>query len=191
MKSLVRSLAFCLVALSFAVSMQSARAQEVPTSQTPVDRLQERCDAVQTTIRRLHTTDGLLRVNIGQVYNDVSAQLMARLNGRLAINRVDSTRLVEITNEFESARLTFSSTYNEYEKALSSLLKIDCKSRSTEYYAQLLIARDARHKLSVSVQELNDLVSDYRVSVEQLKQDLRKSPEAGDQIDATGERSNE
>ena len=189
MKSIVRSLAFCLVALSFAVSMHPARAQEMPTSQTPVDRLQERCDTVQATTRRLHTTDGLLRVNVGQVYNDVSAQLMARLNGRLALNRIDSTRLVEISNEFESARLTFSTAYNEYEKALSSLLKIDCKSRSTEYYAQLLIARDARHKLSISVQGLNDLVIDYRVAVEQLKEDLRQPQDIGDQTKATGERA--
>ena len=109
--SIVRSLAFCLVAISFVVSMQPAAAQEaVLGAQTPVDRLQTRCDSVQATIRRLHTTDGLLRVNIGQTYNDISARLMARLNGRLALNRIDSARLVEITNQFESTRLTFNST---------------------------------------------------------------------------------
>lgn len=175
MKSIVRSLAFCLVALSFMVSMRPVHAQEISNQHTPVDRLQARCDTVQATIRRLHTTDGLLRVNIGQVYNDISAQLMARLNSRLALNRVDSTQLVEITSDFESARLRFSSTYNEYETAVSALLKTDCKARATEYYAQLLIARDARHKLSTSIQELNDLVSEYRVAVEQLKEELKGS----------------
>ena len=174
--SIVRSLAFCLVAISFVVSMQPAAAQEtVLGAQTPVDRLQARCDSVQATIRRLHTTDGLLRVNIGQTYNDISARLMARLNGRLALNRIDSARLVEITSQFESTRLTFNSTYNTYEGAVSSLVKIDCNARPTEYYAQLLITRDARHKLSTSVQELNDLVSEYRMTVEKLRHELNSS----------------
>ena len=176
MKSIVRSLAFCLVVAGFVVSIPLARAQEaIIDSQTSVDRLRVRCDVVQTTIRRLHTTDGLLRVNVGQVYNDISARLMARLNSRLALNRIDSTRLVEITNDFETARMKFSTTYNEYETAVSTLLKIDCNARPTEYYAQLLIARDVRHKLATSVQDLNDLVTDYRVAVEQLQEELRKS----------------
>ena len=74
MKSIVRSLAFCLVIASFVVSMRPVQAQEANIMpRTNVDRLQERCDTVEATIRRLHTTDSLLRVNTGQVYNDISA----------------------------------------------------------------------------------------------------------------------
>ena len=146
---------------------------------TNVDRLQERCDTVEATIRRLHTTDSLLRVNTGQVYNDISANLMAKLNGRLAINRKDSTELVEITNQFELARSTFSSSYNDYEKSISSLTKIDCKSHPAEYYAQLLVARDSRHELAISVEGLNSLVSDYRVAVEKLQTYLKQNDQSG------------
>lgn len=185
MKSLIRSLAFCLVIASFVVSMRPVQAQEANiTPQTTVDRLQERCDTVEATIRRLHTTDSLLRVNTGQVYNDISANLIAKLNGRLAINRIDSTELVEIANQFEQARAIFSSNYNSYEESIASLTKINCKNNTAEYYAQLLEARENRQKLAVSVEDLNNLVSDYRVAVEKLQGDLKKNNQR-DQADST------
>ena len=46
---------------------------------------------------------------------------MARLNGRLAINKLDSSKLVNITNEFESTRLKFNSNYNDYDTAMTDL----------------------------------------------------------------------
>ena len=174
MKSTVLSLAFCLVALALMIPVESAKAQPAtPNPQTQIDNLKWRCDSVQSTIRRLHTTDGLLRVNIGQVYNDISFQLMAKLNGRLAVNRVDSAKLVEITNEFESGREEFSEAYNDYEESVASLLKLNCQKNTAEYYAQLMVARDMRQKLAVSVEELNDTVVDYQVAVEQLKEQIR------------------
>lgn len=142
------------------------------SNDTPVDRIQEKCDIIRPILRRLHTNDALLRVNVGQEYNNISAKLMARLNSRLAINRIDSQRFVEIAAKFDSERTVFSSSYSEYEAQLSSLIKIDCKTDPTYFYAVLISARDARHKLSVSVQSMNDSLSEYRIAVEDLQQEL-------------------
>lgn len=158
-----------------------AIAQEMilqPLEDTAVSRLQAQCDTIQSTLRRLHTNDSLLRVNIGQSYNSISARLMARLNSRLALNRIESTEFVEISGRFDQERTAFSMNYREYEAALSSLLKIDCKSKASEFYAGLLAARDARTKLSISVRSMNDSLRDYQVAVEDLHQELNGADDA-------------
>lgn len=144
-----------------------------PAGETAIDRLQVRCDDIQVTLRRLHTSDSLLRVNIGQAYNGISARLMARLNSRLALNRIDSTKFVDISAQFDRERATFAAAYTEYETALSALLKANCKNRPTEYYAALLTARDARLKLAESVKSLNTSLHEYQVAIEELQSTMR------------------
>lgn len=164
-----------LLAVAGMLSSPHVMAQETmiqSTGETAVDRLQANCDAIHGNLRRLHTNDSLLRVNIGQTYNGISARLMARLNSRLALNRIDSTQFVEISGRFDQQRVEFSDNYNEYESALSNLIKIDCKTKSTEFYAALLIARDSRTKLSTTVESMNDSLREYQVAVEQLQQSM-------------------
>lgn len=174
MKKTTRTLFLLAAVLGLLVS-PNVFAQEAllpATGDTPVDRLQANCDSIQSNLRRLHTSDALLRVNVGQVYNGISEKLMARLNSRLALNRIDSTEFVEITGRFEDARSEFSTSYTAYEVSLSNLTKIDCKTKPAAFYAALLTTRDARQKLSTIVQTLNENIQDYQVAVERLQQSL-------------------
>lgn len=139
---------------------------------TIIDKLQENCDTIRGVLRRLHTTDALLRVNAGQMYNGMSVRLMARLNSRLALNRVDSSNLVEITSQFEASRKEFVSNYSTYETALSNVIKTNCKTNAGKFYELLIIARDQRSKLAESVQDMHTSISDYQVAVEQLYQQM-------------------
>ena len=148
-----------------------ATAQE-PIQQTEitvVDNIRGRCDSIQSSLGRLHTSDALLRVNVGQTYNSISVRLMARLNSRLALNRIDSLETVEIANRFDQLRVEFAANYNDYETAMSSLVKIDCKQKPAEFYAQLLTTRDLRLRLAETVKLLNGSISDYRTAVERVK----------------------
>ena len=151
-----------------------ATAQE-PIQQTEitvVDNVRSRCDSLQSSLGRLHTSDALLRVNVGQTYNSISVRLMARLNSRLALNRIDSLETVEIANRFDQLRVEFAANYNDYETAMSSLVKIDCKQKPAEFYAQLLTTRDLRLRLAETVKLLNGSISDYRTAVERVKSSL-------------------
>lgn len=141
-------------------------------SDMPTDRLQANCDNILGSLRRLHTNDALMRVNVGQMYNGISVRMMARLNSRLALNRIDSTELVEITSRFETLRSQFSTDYNKYEPALANLVKEDCKNEPIKFYELLLKARDERAKLSETVTALGQTIDDYQVAVENLKQQL-------------------
>jgi len=168
---------------SLAVS-PPALAQEMilqPAGETPLDGLQANCDTIQATLRRLHTNDALLRVNIGQVYNGISVRLMARLNSRLALARIDSSKMVEITNRFEVERVTFSDKYKTYEASLSGVTKIDCKQNPAGFYAALITARDARRELADAVQAMNASVSEYQTAVEHLQQERFGSGSSAEQ----------
>lgn len=143
-----------------------------PGTETPVDRIRANCNIIQPNLQRIHTSDALMRVNIGQEYNGISVRLMARLNSRLALNRIDGTKFTEIASRFDSEREYFSDNYKEYEASLSSLLKINCNTNPTEFYSGLIVTRDARHKLSVSVKSMNDSLAEYRVAVEELQQEM-------------------
>ena len=94
---------------------------------------------------------------------------MARLNSRLALNRIDSLETVEIANRFDQLRVEFGENYNDYETAMSSLVKIDCKQKPAEFYAQLLTTRDLRLRLAETVKLLNGSISDYRTAVDRVK----------------------
>lgn len=149
------------------------------TESTILDNLTSRCDEIHGSLRRLHTSDALLRVNVGQTYNSISARLMARLNSRLALNRIDSRELVEISGNFDQQRSEFSSNYNEYESSLSSLIKIDCKSKPAEFYAQLITTRDLRLRLAETVKSMNASISDYRTAVEKVRTELSGGQDEG------------
>ena len=152
-----------------------------PDSETPISRLQANCDKIHSTLRRIHTHDALLRVNIGQMYNGISVRLMARLNSRLALNRIDSSKLVEISNRFEEYRKGFTDSYSKYEAALSTVIRGGCKTYPAKFYEDLLTARSEREILAQNVKSMNDSIIEYQVAVEQLKQDLSAdTPEADD-----------
>lgn len=180
MNSKIRQAAIAIVLAGLLLSPRVA-AQEIilQTGDTPVDRLRANCASVQSTLSRLHTSDTLLRVNTGQRYNDISSRLMARFNSRLAINRIDSTKLVEISSRFEKEIGVFTENYSDYESLLSSMMKVSCKNNPTGFYAKLLSTRDARHKLSVSVDSMNDSINEYRMAVEQLRQDMFGKKDTG------------
>ncbi len=143
---------------------------QVDSETATIARLEENCDTIKTTLRRIHTNDALLRVNMGQMYSGLSSQFMARLNSRLAINRINSPELVDITGRFEDQRTEFSKNYTSYESAMSDLINTDCRNQPVKFYAALLKARDERANLSTSVRAMNSRVSEYQVGVENLQQ---------------------
>ena len=97
---------------------------------------------------------------------------MARLNGRLAINKLDSSKLVNITNEFESTRLKFNSNYNDYDTAMTDLQHANCSNNVADYYQKLTVAREARNKLSEDVKVLDELLVRYKEEVQVIKNSL-------------------
>lgn len=172
MKRFVLYLASFLVISGLFVQPRTAVAQADTISSEALANVRTNCGTIKATVSRIHTNDALVRVNIGQDYNAISTRLMAKLNGRLSLNKLDASKLVSITNEFEAARQQFSSDYNSYDTIMSDLDKINCQSDPAKYHQKLVEARVARQQLASDITTLNKLVASYRDEVLAVKASL-------------------
>lgn len=170
----LRNLAFfvCSISLIGLMAQPDVAMAQVAPSSSQLRLVRGQCQSVRSILQRIQHNDALLRVNAGQAYNTISTNLIAKLNSRLALAQIDSSRMVVIARDYEEARKTFTQQYNEYESNLTTLVKTDCADKPDEFYAQLIKTRDARRQVSESVATMGKLAADYRVAVEQLKMKL-------------------
>ncbi len=100
---------------------------------------------------------------------------MARLNSRLALSRVDSTKFVEISGRLDNLRADFAKKHTAYDIDMTELSGINCAAKTTEFYTVLLRVRDSRKEVAVVVKSMNEAVQEYQVAVENLRNSLAAS----------------
>lgn len=91
-----------LVGFGFA-KVQASDTSATVLTESQIESIKDRCLASKVALNKLHSTDALLRVNLGQKYENISSRLMAPLNSRVALNSYDSLDLVETTVDFNRA----------------------------------------------------------------------------------------
>ena len=150
MKKVTFYLASFLITSSLLVTPRAVEAQSVDAAADSeiIKTLNRNCSSVRVAIKNIHTNDALTRVNVGQRYNSISTKLMARLNGRLAINKLDSSKL------------------------MTDLQRANCSNNVADYYQKLTVAREARNKLSEDVKILDELLVRYKEEVQVIKNSL-------------------
>lgn len=162
-----------IIIASNSVSAQEAGDSAEPTRAVTISKIQHNCSNLMSNLRQIHTSDALLRVNSGQSYNSIATRLMARLNSRLSINRLDGAVLIDTTSKFEKLRTSFVSQYNDYDNSMSELLRIDCQKSPEEFYNRLQVTRKLRSELATTSNKLSDNVIIYRQGVVDLSARLR------------------
>ena len=80
-----------------------------PLSNDQLTQIKQNCVRVKSTLRRIHANDGLVRVNQGQQYEVIATRLMAPLNSRIALNRLDGVELAKTTVEYNTQLTAFRS----------------------------------------------------------------------------------
>lgn len=165
MKRILPLLCFGLIATVGAVVgvgvLSQAYAANAPLSDEHKQRIVAACTATRSSLSQLHRSDASMRVNRGQLYEYISTKLMARFNGRVALNRLDSTALVAATANYEKALATFRDTYQVYEEQLSGVLRTDCKGQPEAFYEGILSARQKRSDVAHAVAELQAALDSY------------------------------
>lgn len=128
-------------------------------------RIIENCSTIKTTLNQLHASDALLRVNRGQIYESLNSNLMANFNARLNSNNHDIKGFLVVTNGYQGALNDFRSSYQQYERQLSALIRIDCTKDPIAFHVALQDARAKRKKVHDNVLRLHQYIDDYRSAV--------------------------
>lgn len=152
-----------ITGLAYGVTL-TAGAQEAdvpPMDEAHVERIRAHCDTAQATLRQLNASDALMRVNRGQLYESVSTKLMANLNSRIALNRLEGAELIQITSNYERQLQSFRDAYQAYQEALAPLLRIDCSQQPVTFYDTVAEVRELRLTVRESVSELNADMAAY------------------------------
>ncbi len=171
MNRLLVALSFFAVLLFGAVASQAVHAQSA-LSEQHLQRIRQNCVTAQTALNQLHASDALLRVNRGQLYENISTKLMAPLNSRIALNRHEGLKLAATTLEYDRQTDVFRSSYKDYEESMSRLLQINCAEQPAEFYESVQETREKRQRLHEDTETLTMLLRAYKTEFEDFSSDF-------------------
>jgi hypothetical protein len=155
--------------------VSSARGAEEPMTEAHIARIRSNCVEAQSTLTQLHTSDALLRVNRGQLYESISTKLMAPFNSRVAINKLDGTTLVALATDYERELAAFRLNYQQYEEAMSKTLKINCANQPVAFYDSIGDTRAKRRVTHDSTLALQKTIQDYKNEFEAFARKFQES----------------
>lgn len=164
-----------VLAVAVLATVQVSAQQSIPITNEHIQRIKDNCRAADGTLTQLHASDALLRVNRGQLYDLISTKLMARMNSRLAMNRLDASRLISVTANFDRTLNDFRSHYRSYEERLSATLRIDCRQKPVEFYESVRQSRELREKVNQAVRNLGQYIVEYDHEFETFRTNFRQS----------------
>lgn len=145
----------------FLITTQNVNAERVLT-EVQMESIKSSCKTVQTEMNTLHSQDALMRVNVGQQYENVLTSLMSPLNSRLAINQVDTVSLVTTSVDYTATLKEFRKDYSVYESSMRSVMDMKCEQDPVAFYTGIEMARKNRIALHQRVVELNAALVQYK-----------------------------
>jgi hypothetical protein len=119
------------------------------------------CIGVQSTLQRIHSSDALAYYNLVQQYYIISVKLMAPMNGRVALNKLDGVAMTQTTVDFDDQVDNFRSMYQQYEETMQRALSMNCKDQPVSFFDTLNLARDHRVAVREAVDKATALINQY------------------------------
>lgn len=177
-------MAATLVVSYFSVT-PAVRAQDGqlrPAEETVFESLTMDCLDVKMKLSAVHQQDGLLRVNAGAAFNDISERLIARFNSKVASENLDGPDLISNAASVREDRQEFDDNYQRYEKAMNQLLKSDCQSRQGQFYQELQAVQQMRSDVYGSMNRTNQSIDNYFTAFEKFKQEYLRDQEENEDV---------
>lgn len=166
----------CVVVITPAVHAETGQSSFLTDDQ--LAQIRANCQTSQSILGRVHANDGLMRVNLGQQFDVITTKLMAPMNSRIALNKLDGVALAQTTVDYNEQLDGFRAAYQQYEKQVSNALAVDCQTQPAAFYTTIIVARQYRQAVHDSLSRLQALVQQYRDQLMMLRENL---PPVGDQ----------
>lgn len=163
-----------------AVFLSTTAKSEQPTpvvGQGTFSTVELNCMDVKVKLSKVHEKDSLMRVNAGQNYKVISGKLMKPLHAKIVEDSLDGSELVKKAASFEEQLEDFRLHYQEYEVALTGLLKMDCEDQKQLFYTTLREVRDKRNAVYEDTQKLEQSVTEYKQVFGQFKETFEPKKE--------------
>jgi len=160
-----------LSAFICSVFLLNANAQTVSITDQQIELIRNNCISTKSTLNQLHSSDALLRVNVGQSYESMSAKLMDNFNIRVAINSMNNTSLNTAAVNYGLLLDAFRADYIIYEKQLSLAIGINCDVQPVAFYDAVALARSSRNQIHNDILGLNQSLEQYKLTINQFEID--------------------
>jgi hypothetical protein len=145
-------------------SLWQVMAQNTTMTEAHIERIKANCIDAQASLTQLHTSDALLRVNRGRMYETIATKLMVPFNSRVTSNQLDGKSLIDIYTTYEKHLAEFRSNYQSYEQSMSETLRINCQNQPVSFYDKVNATSELRKKVHTSVVALHKAINDYKVA---------------------------
>lgn len=167
-----KRLAFIIVALTVLVSpvVRAEDATSLLLTDSQINLIRANCLDVQSTLQRLDANDALARYNLSQQYNIISSKLMAPMNSRLALTKLNGVAPLQTSVDFDTQVAQFKSSYQQYEETIQRALKMNCKEQPVAFFDTIAVARTHRAEVRQTINKINVLIGQYRTQIETVRQ---------------------
>lgn len=166
-KVIVATILGLLIAFSPVVHAEDA--QTLVLTDENIAQIRVNCIGVQSTMQRVHSSDALARYNLAQQYNIISTKLMAPMNSRISLNKLNGVAMTQTTVDFDSTVSEFKLMYQQYEETTSRALKMNCKDQPVAFYDTLTMARTQKAAVRDAINRINTLLKQYDTQFDQLR----------------------
>jgi hypothetical protein len=145
---------------------------------TQIESIRSNCVVSQASLQRLRDSDLIARTIHGRSYNDLSV-LIRSFNARVVSNGINAPDLIAVPNSLDSVYRNFYNQYTTYATSLREALNIDCRNNPERFYTLFLRLEQDRERLATYVADMQELLSDYRKDVAELRVQLEDSEDGG------------
>lgn len=178
---MIRIIASVLVLIGavFALTSSQVGAQSIPMTDEHIQRIKDNCQAAERTLAQLRVSDTQLRVNRVQLYIWISTKLMASMNGRLALNKLDAAKLVSITADHDRTKNMFVARFIQYDDKLYATIRMDCQAHPVEFYESVRRTRELRQEVHQAAQMMTQHIQEYGREFDTFKANYKVTRNGG------------
>ena len=170
-----------MASLLVVLASPGVNAAAEPLSDTQIEMVRQNCLAAQSSMQRLEQTEAVSRRNRGVSYES-TLRLMAALNSRIAINKLNAPDLSTLTAEVDKKRAEFVEKYLAYNNSFTVTMRLsNCRAQPVTFYDYLTQTRQLRTELSSVIDDIDRLLDSYQTGLNELKSGMAPSPSTGAQ----------
>ena len=163
----MKKIAVVISALVLAVFTTTGVSAEI--SEETKNTITEKCDSIKETLVNVQHDDSRVRVYLGRYYEAILNKFITPLNVKLVEKNMSNTNFINSQNNFVKMRTNFIIDYIEYQKALESLVAMDCKTEPEKFYSELEEVRIKRSLVAEDTAKLRSLANEQVELVTKLR----------------------